>query len=69
MVKKRLLIKYFCIFAVIGALQFIIITFISMFTYPDGYDFFGHYFSDLGTTMTRNGIPNPFCMCIRCVFV
>ncbi|MHA1726967.1 MAG: hypothetical protein ACTSXH_19360 [Promethearchaeota archaeon] len=51
--------KIFCLFAIAGALQFIIITFIAMLAYPDGYNFIGHYFSDLGTIVTRNGVPNP----------
>ncbi len=51
--------KLLCIFAIAGALQFIIITFIAMLAYPDGYNFIGHYLSDLGTTVTRNGVPNP----------
>ncbi len=64
--KKSPWIKVFCIIGVIGALQFIIITLIAMLTYPDGYNFFGHYFSDLGTTVTRNGVPNPIS---RALFV
>ena len=47
-----------CIIAIIGAVQFIIITFIAMLLYPDGYSFAGHYISHLGTTKTVEGSPN-----------
>lgn len=47
-----------CIISVIGALQFIFVSFIGMLFYPDGYEFLGHYLSDLGTTVSRNGLPN-----------
>jgi len=47
-----------CIFAIIGAVQFIIITFIAMLLYADGYSFTGHYISHLGTTKTVKGSPN-----------
>ena len=42
-----------------GCTFFLITTIVAMFFYPDGYNFFGHFFSDLGTTMSRNGAPNP----------
>ncbi|MHA1658402.1 MAG: hypothetical protein ACTSUT_04675 [Promethearchaeota archaeon] len=47
-----------CIISVIGALQFIFVSFIGMLFYPDGYEFLGHYLSDLGTTVSRNGLSN-----------
>ncbi len=43
-----------CIIAVFGGLQFIIITFVAMFFYPDGYSFTEDYFSNLGTTVNMN---------------
>jgi hypothetical protein len=48
----------FCILAVIGAMQFIIITIIAMFFYPGGYLFFEYTFSYLGTTVAENGADN-----------
>ena len=42
-----------------GCTFFLITTIVAMFFYPDGYDFFGHFFSDLGTTVSRNEAPNP----------
>ncbi len=58
--------RLFCIIIVTGALQFIFVTLIGMLFYPDGYEFLGHYFSDLGTTVSRNGLPN---MTSRILFV
>jgi hypothetical membrane protein len=48
-----------CVFAVFGGVQFIILTFIAMIFYPDGYSFANNYLSHLGTTKTvESGAPN-----------
>lgn len=48
-----------CIISLFGGLQFIIVTFLAMFFYPDGYSFTEDYFSYLGTTVNlRTGAPN-----------
>lgn len=48
-----------CIAALIGGIQFIVVTFIAMFFYPDGYSFTEDYFSFLGTTINvRTYSPN-----------
>ena len=51
-----------CLFTVLGTLQMIILTFIAMILYPDGYSFADHYFSHLGLTRTPNGSDNTVCM-------
>jgi hypothetical membrane protein len=43
---------------ILGGVLFVIITFINMAIYPDGYNFLLDYFSDLGRTVT-NGVPSP----------
>ena len=40
-----------CIIALIGGIQFIVVTIVAMFFYPDGYSFTEDYFSFLGTTV------------------
>ena len=47
-----------CIITLVGEIQFIIITFIAMLLYADGYSFAGHYISHLGMTKTVEGSPN-----------
>ncbi len=47
-----------CLITVLGELQFIVVTFIAMLFYPDGYSFTVNYFSHLGTTVTVRGKPN-----------
>ncbi len=48
-----------CIITVLGGFQFMLITFIAMFFYPDGYSFTEDYFSYLGTTVNvKTGSPN-----------
>lgn len=47
-----------CILAIFGFIQFIIVTFVAAALYPGGYDYFGYFFSDLGTVRARNGDPN-----------
>ncbi|MFX0084900.1 MAG: DUF998 domain-containing protein [Candidatus Hodarchaeota archaeon] len=47
-----------CILAIFGFAQFIVVTFVAAALYPGGYDYFGYFFSDLGTTRARNGDPN-----------
>ncbi len=42
----------------IGIILFITLTIVSMFLYPDGYSFFGDYFSTLGRTISYGGAPN-----------
>jgi hypothetical membrane protein len=43
----------------IWGLQFIVVTFIAMFFYPDGYSFTENYLSHLGNTINiRTGSPN-----------
>ena len=64
--------QFACIIAVIGAIQFIIITFIAMLLYADGYSFAGHYISHLGMTKTVEGSPNTIpriLFIITCVVV
>lgn len=41
-----------------GVLQFFILTFTAAFFYPEGYDYFNYYFSDLGAVLARNDQPN-----------
>jgi len=56
--------------AVLGGFQFIVVTFIAMLFYPDGYSFTENYFSHLGTTVTLRGKPNnvsSFLFLIACV--
>lgn len=55
---KKLWKKIACLLAVIGALQFIVLTIIAMFFYPGGYLFFEYTFSYLGTTVAENGADN-----------
>jgi hypothetical membrane protein len=51
-----------CLIALLGGLQFIILTFIAMFLYPDGYSFTDNYLSHLGTTITvESHSPNMTC--------
>ncbi len=50
--------QFACIIALIGGIQFIIVTFIAMLLYPDGYSFVDHYISYLGATRTVKGSPN-----------
>ena len=40
-----------CIVALIGGIQFIVVTIVAMFFYPDGYSFTEDYLSYLGTTI------------------
>jgi hypothetical protein len=47
-----------CILAIFGFTQFILVTFVAAALYPGGYDYFGYFFSDLGTKRARNGDPN-----------
>ncbi|TFG13411.1 MAG: hypothetical protein EU535_04980 [Promethearchaeota archaeon] len=48
-----------CVITLAGGFQFILLTFIAMFFYPDGYSFTGDYFSYLGTTVNlKTGSPN-----------
>ena len=51
-----------CVITIIGTLQMIVLTFIAMILYPDGYSFADHYFSHLGLTRTPNGSDNTVCM-------
>ncbi|TFG29170.1 DUF998 domain-containing protein [Candidatus Thorarchaeota archaeon] len=39
---------------ILGGIIFIIVTFIAMLTYPEGYSFFENYFSQLGLTVTNS---------------
>ncbi len=48
-----------CLIAVIGGLQYMIVTIIAMLFYPDGYSFTGNNFSHLGMSVTVSGKPNP----------
>ena len=50
--------QFSCIITLIGGIQFIIVTFIAMLLYPDGYSFVDNYISHLGTTKTVEGSPN-----------
>jgi hypothetical membrane protein len=60
-----------CIISLFGGLQFIVVTFIAMFFYPDGYSFTEDYFSHLGTTVNmKTGSPNDvsrFLFVMACV--
>ena len=47
-----------CIVTVFGVVQFIFLTFLAALFYPEGFDFFGYYFSDLGAAVAKNGEPN-----------
>jgi len=47
-----------CLISVVGTLQMIVLTFIAMIFYPDGYSFAEHYFSHLGLARTPDGKPN-----------
>ena len=49
-----------CLSSVFSVFQFLLITFIAAIFYPGGYDYFGYYFSDLGTVVARNGASNSF---------
>lgn len=49
-----------CLSSVFNVFQFLLITFIAAIFYPGGYDYFGYYFSDLGTVVARNGASNSF---------
>ena len=48
-----------CLIAAFGVLQFLLLTSIAAFFYPEGFDYFGYFFSDLGASTARNGDPNP----------
>ena len=51
-----------CLIAVFGGVQFVILTLIAMFLYPDGYSFAEDYLSHLGTTITYDNFsPNMIC--------
>ena len=41
-----------------GVFQFFLLTFLAGFFYPGGYDYFNHYFSDLGAVLARNNEAN-----------
>jgi len=61
-----------CIITLVGGVQFIIITFIAMLLYADGYSFADNYISHLGTTKTVEGSPNTIpriLFIITCVVV
>ena len=48
-----------CIITLLGGFQFILLSFIAMLFYPDGYSFTADYFSYLGTTINmKTGSPN-----------
>jgi hypothetical membrane protein len=48
-----------CIITLLGGFQFILLTFLAMLFYPDGYSFTTDYFSYLGTTINmKTGSPN-----------
>ena len=47
-----------CLSMVFCAVQFLALTFLAAFLYPGGYDYFGYFFSDLGTVTARNGASN-----------
>ena len=47
-----------CLVTAFGVGQFLLLTFLAALFYPGGYDYFGHYFSDLGAVAARNGEPN-----------
>ncbi len=48
-----------CIITLLGGFQFILLSFIAMLFYPDGYSFTADYFSYLGTTTNmKTGSPN-----------
>lgn len=49
-----------CLSIIFAALQLMLISNIAALFYPGGYDFFGYYFSDLGTVLARNGASNSF---------
>ncbi|MFW9958612.1 MAG: hypothetical protein ACFFCT_11135 [Candidatus Odinarchaeota archaeon] len=42
---------------ILGGIIFVVVTFITMLTYPGGYSFLDNYFSELGLTVT-NGYPS-----------
>lgn len=44
--------------AVFGVIQFFLLTFLAALVYPEGFDYFGYFFSDLGAVVARNGEPN-----------
>lgn len=47
-----------CVVAVFGVIQFFLLTFLAALVYPEGFDYFGYFFSDLGAVVARNGEPN-----------
>jgi hypothetical protein len=57
-----------CVVALVGCIQFVVLTIIAMLAYPGGmhpaipstgYNFFENFFSDLGGTATPTGLQNP----------
>ncbi len=58
--------KLSLLLGLVGIILFIALTIIAMFLYPDGYSFFGDYFSTLGRTISYGGAPN---MPARILFV
>ncbi len=50
--------KILCIITIIGMAQFLFLTFLAAFFYPGGYNYFNYYFSDLGSSVARNGVTN-----------
>jgi len=56
--KFRNLGRLVCILTIFGVLQFFLLTFLAALLYPGGYDYFGYYFSDLGSVAARNGDTN-----------
>ena len=60
-----------CFISLFGGLQFIFVTFIAMYFYPDGYSFTEDYFSHLGTTVNiKTGSPNDisrFLFVLACI--
>ena len=54
---KKFWKRFACIIAIIGIVQYIIITTIGMIFFPDGFSIVDNYFSHLGMTIAK-GLPN-----------
>ena len=50
--------QFACIVIVFGIVQFFLLTFTAALLYPEGFDYMGYYFSDLGAVIAKNGEPN-----------
>lgn len=55
--------------SILGVVQFFLLTFLAVFFYPGGFDYFGYYFSDLGASVAKNGEPNPISSTVFSVTV